>query len=638
MKKNFVIVLVGTSFLLAALLSSYRSGSNRYPVAYQHYLDTLADQLTRLQQTIRSGKSTHDPSIRVRIEKSRAALKACDFWLRYTGPEQYKKLNGPLPVEWETEVFEKYEPPYKRTGAGLSLATQYLASGGAGKDSLLNLINEAAKALPFYYSDSVLQAMQQFGHFYLCNRLFLLNLASIYTTSFECPDKSRVVPELVEMLQAVEPVYEAFSADFPAYRLPGNYLRLFHQTIAFVKQQPGDLSQFDHFSFTRDFINPLFSMNQQYLRQYKVHSTSAVDYTLSAAVNSIFDKNLYWAQNGKGVYSGITDPVITEAIDSVGKLLFFDPVLSGNGQRSCASCHKPGNYFTDTATSTAVQFNHTGHLSRNTPSLVNVIYNHLLHADGKFLSLQDQALGVMTNPLEMGNDPEKIVANVLSCEGYKKFFQGLIRYTKQKESIQLSHITSAITFYYSKFSGYPAPFDEAMDHQRQLNPDAVQGFNVFMGKAQCGTCHFAPLFNGIKPPYDNNEFEVIGVPSDTNFTHLATDSGRYSTWSAPETRNAFRTPALRNLAFTKPYMHNGVFNTLEQVIDFYDAGGGIGKKMEVPNQTLSADSLHLTAIEKKQLLAFINSLNEPGISDTAPARLPASNKKALAHRRVGGEY
>src|SRR5690606_34533926 len=105
-----------------------------------------------------------------------------------------------------------------------------------------------------------------------------------------------------------------------------------------------------------------------------------------------------------------------------------------------------------------------------------------------------------------------------------------------------------------------------------------------------------------------------------------------------EMMNAFRTGTVRNATFTKPYMHNGVFSTLEEVIDFYDMGGGAGKKLSVPNQTLASDSLKLTVEEKANLIAFIHSLNENVIFEAPPPGLPSSSNKSLNVRKVGGEY
>ncbi|MEO6541372.1 MAG: hypothetical protein ABIN74_10290, partial [Ferruginibacter sp.] len=204
--------------------------------------------------------------------------------------------------------------------------------------------------------------------------------------------------------------------------------------------------------------------------------------------------------------------------------------------------------------------------------------------------------------------------------------------------ITMEHIVSAITMYYSKFSNYYAPFDEAMNNIKTIEPAVKDGFNVFMSKAQCGTCHFVPQFNGVKPPYVGSEFEVLGVPADTAFKKLSMDQGRYGINPAGEMQNAFRTGSLRNAEYTKPYMHNGVFTSLEQVVDFYDAGGGVGKGLLVNNQTLSSDSLRLSPTEKKNLVLFIRSLNENITFDAAPLKLPASNDKLLNRRKVGGEY
>ncbi|HEU4610155.1 MAG TPA: hypothetical protein VFS31_18675, partial [Chitinophagaceae bacterium] len=135
-----------------------------------------------------------------------------------------------------------------------------------------------------------------------------------------------------------------------------------------------------------------------------------------------------------------------------------------------------------------------------------------------------------------------------------------------------------------------------------------------------------------------SEFEVLGVPADSLYHRLSADSGRYSANAAPEMLRAFRTNTIRNSRYTAPYMHNGVFTTLDQVIEFYEAGGGTGHGFSIPNQTLSGDSLHLSAVEKRQLLAFINSLDENIKFEPSPSMLPQSDIKALNNRRVGGEY
>ena len=220
----------------------------------------------------------------------------------------------------------------------------------------------------------------------------------------------------------------------------------------------------------------------------------------------------------------------------------------------------------------------------------------------------------------------------------KKYLKKYLKATPQYESVNLEHISSALILYYADLSSYYSPFDHAMNEKQPVSKEVINGFNLFMSKAQCATCHFVPQFNGVKPPYVGSEFEVIGTPTDTSFKTLSKDPGRYTINPSKETNAAFRTGSIRNAASTKPYMHNGVFNTLEVVIDFYDAGGGSGKGISISNQTLSSDSLKLTKKEKNDIIAFIKSLNEEIPFQNNPGKLPVSKNKEINRRVVGGEY
>lgn len=626
--------------IAVAFISFRKSNAEDYTAGYHNRLDNFVSAQTRLLQQI-AAADLHRPAdielIRDNIRQARIAMKSMDFWMRYLQPLAYKSINGPLPVEWETEVFEKFEKPYMREGAGLTLAALYLDEKDISKDSLLHLIQSSINASAVFAADSVTASLESYHHFYLCNRLFLLNLAAIYTTGFECPDQSRVIPELKTMLAAVGKMYQSFNSSYPATPLPEDYLKLYSDLITFVNNQPGDNTLFDHFNFIRAYVNPLFAMNQKLINDYKVVSRNMLDYSLNKKASSIFDKGLYNGQNAKGIYIRVNDSQALARIESVGRQLFHDPVLSGNNMRSCASCHNPKQYFADNVR-TAETFAHKGNLARNSPSLINSVYNHLVMLDGKHYNLQNQAKAVICNAEEMGCSEQEVMKKVLSCNEYKSTFRQLLQYTPQEPEITFDHIVSAITLYYSKFSRYYSPFDNAMNNKVQLGESETKGFNLFMSKAQCATCHFVPQFNGVKPPYIGSEFEVLGVPADTAFTRLSPDEGRYIVNPAKETRNAFRTGSVRNAMHTAPYMHNGVFTTIEQVIDFYDAGGGAGRGLDVNNQTLSSDSLKLSASEKRDLVAFIRSLDEDIVVESAPAKLPKSKIKALNTRKPGGEY
>ncbi|HUR66051.1 MAG TPA: cytochrome c peroxidase [Chitinophagaceae bacterium] len=641
MKKTALGILLLLTFIVLVSSFSQPAEPVAYKSAYKEKISGFRETQQELLETIRLYRTISKNDIDIlknKIHETRSKLKELDFWLRYLEPVVYKKINGPLPVEWETEVFEKFEAPYKREGGGLTLAELYLDEKDIRKDSLETLVNGSIRATQVFLEDSITQNLNTHHHFFLANRLFLLNLAAVYTTGFECPDTTRIIPEMEHMLKAVEAIYKTYDLNFPAYPLKDEYLALFEKTIQYVRSQPSSYSLFDHLHFIQHYINPLYRLNHNMILDYKVRSTNYIDYSLDKKTASIFDKSLYRGQNAKGVFIGIDDETQLSELKNIGKLLFYDPILSLNNKRSCASCHNPATFFTDTTLSTHLNFDGQHKLARNTPSLINAVHNQLVMIDGKHISLEDQSIDVITNPDEMGSNKDEVLKKIMSCDDYKKVFKKYLAATPQYASVNMEHIASAIILYYSEFSFYYSSFDHIMNERKTAEPSVKRGFNLFMGKAQCGTCHFVPQFNGSKPPYTSSEFEVLGVPADTNFKSLSPDKGRYMVNPAKETYAAFRTASVRNTALTKPYMHNGIFKTLESVIDFYDGGGGIGRGLVVNNQTLSSDSLKLTGNEKKDILAFINSLNEDIPLQLPPARLPVSKNKALNSRVVGGEY
>ncbi len=644
-RKSAVLVLLGVVCLSAAAfrntgsigtVTPYRAHYDRRLASFEEKCLVLSATVAR--SNLRDTADVH--RIREAIRAARSELKVFDFWARYLEPLAYKKLNGPLPVEWETEVFEKFEKPYRREGAGLTLAWNYLEEEGATTDSLRRLIDLAVEGAQAYRADSVVRHLPDYHHFYLANRLYLLNLAAIYTTGFECPEKSAVIPELRTMMGAVRGSYTVFNEAFPEAAIGDEYLELYDSAVAFAAAQPVDPEAFDHYTFLREYVNPLYALNSAAILRHRVVSRSLIDYSLNKSAASIFGKDLYTGQSTKGLFRRVRDTAALRRITRLGETLFWDPILSGNNARACASCHDPAQAFTDTAASAAFHFNHSDRLPRNTPSLLNAPYNHLLMLDGAHLSLQDQTLAVIRNATEMsgGADSAETMRKVLSCPDYKTALQDLASLTPEEPAITMGHVASAISFYYGQFSAATAPFDAAMNRAAELDRKAQRGFNLFMGKAQCGTCHFVPHFNGVKPPYVGSEFEVLGTPADTAYGKLSGDLGRYGINPAPETHHAFRTGTLRNIALTAPYMHNGVFRTLREVVDFYDLGGGAGRGLAVPNQTLSADPLALTESEKDELIYFLHTLTEAVPAAPPPARLPRSHNTVLNNRAVGGHY
>jgi cytochrome c peroxidase len=274
-------------------------------------------------------------------------------------------------------------------------------------------------------------------------------------------------------------------------------------------------------------------------------------------------------------------PAATGGEVALGAALFRDTRLSGTGTRSCAFCHQPARGFTDGLARAAPLPSRPATL-RHTPTLLNVAMADAWFDDGRAGSLEEQVRDVVTNPNEMGGRiPSRAVERALAA--YERTLVGF----RTRVDRALGGDTLALT--------------EGERH----------GFNVFMGKAGCGTCHYLPRFSGMRPTRGaQSEFEVLGVPAraDTVGATVDSDSGRARVTHDPADWHAFKTPGLRFLVAGGPYMHNGVFQTLEQVVDFYDRGGGAGIGERLPNQTLSPAPLHLTRGEKDDLLAFLRAL------------------------------
>lgn len=194
---------------------------------------------------------------------------------------------------------------------------------------------------------------------------------------------------------------------------------------------------------------------------------------------------------------------------------------------------------------------------------------------------------------------------------------------RRDQAISERRVQTTLAAFVRSLVAIDSRFDRAVrGDSLALSGEERRGFNLFMGKAACGTCHFAPTFGGSLPPaLLESEPEVIGVPARavTAGAVVDPDPGVEGFDHAPIHRHAFKTPSLRNVALTAPYMHNGVYRTLEQVVDFYDRGGGAGIGIELVNQTLSPEHLHLSRAEKRELVAFMRALTDTvGTSSVSP--------------------
>lgn len=215
-------------------------------------------------------------------------------------------------------------------------------------------------------------------------------------------------------------------------------------------------------------------------------------------------------------------------------------------------------------------------------------------------------------------------------------------FSNEGEAVNITNLKIALASYVRSLSSFNSPFDKYMRNETTvIDPKIKNGFNLFTGKANCATCHFLPVFNGTVPPfYFDTDGEVLGIPGH-DLKSLDTDIGRQgivlNQYRYDFLKGMFKTPTVRNIELTAPYMHNGVYSTLDVVMDFYNDGGGIGLGFDVLNQTLSADKLNLTKEEMSDIIAFMKSLTDNPFQ-SKPTALPVFNSQVDNNRVIGGKY
>lgn len=311
---------------------------------------------------------------------------------------------------------------------------------------------------------------------------------------------------------------------------------------------------------------------------------------------------------------------------ALGKLLFFDPLLSENNDMACATCHHPDQGFGD---GQAVANGPDGPLSRNAPTLWNVAYPKTLFWDGREDSLEAQVQFPLTHPNEMGvTDLTALEAELRANPEYVALFNAA--FGGGEQAVSADNLARALAAFQRSLLSQNSPFDRyAAGDFDALTPQQRRGLALFRsGATRCFECHAAPTFA-------SDTFRVVGVPDD--------DPGRAGV--APDGQSgAFRVPTLRNIALTGPYMHNGSLATLEEVVDFYADGGG--HAFGVDNVDVFVNEFELSDQERADLVAFLYALTDEGALPETPAAVPSGLAVAqridnpvrtdvLAHNRGG---
>ena len=581
--KNIVTLFIFFLFFSC----SNKPKAERINDLYQKDLIALQKNAEELQQLVESGATAKE--LQALFLKVHQSYKKVEPICEYYFPTVSKAINGPALDEYEVDEGITVPP------AGLQVIEEYLFPKYdlASKKNLLKEIGilnanlyrlETVSKTNELTDSSVFDAM----------RLQVFRIITLGITGFDSPIAQNSLPEAITSLETIEKQLAIYGVNKENLQA----LNILKQAKEYLNKNL-NFNEFDRAFFIKKYLNPLSKAI------YETQSSLKIPFFeesrgLKVTAKTLFDKNAFDAE----AFSGFPDYKTTKEKIELGKVLFNDPILSGDNSRSCASCHHSDKAFTD-GLEKAVSLDGTMTVKRNTPTLMNIAFQRSFFYDSRVNYLEDQAIAVITNENEMHGSLEKSVSDLKKNKKYVADFKKAF----PNKDITAFEIKNVLASYIRSLSNYDSKFDGYMRGENEMDLDEIAGFNLFAGKAKCATCHFIPLTNGTVPPnFDRSESEVLGVPAKNK--KLDIDFGKYDLTQAEVNRYSFKTPTIRNIALTAPYMHNGVLKTLEEVIDFYDQGGGEGLGFHLPNQTLPTDKLNLNALEKKQLIAFMKTLTD----------------------------
>jgi cytochrome c peroxidase len=573
---KIVIVLSGICLFAAMTLALPGGTPTRITDYVKKTQVTFSSKATAMRQAI-ALIDAHNPATlvcaREALKECRISYKQLAFFMEYFFASEAYVFNSPPKYEID-EPYIEYESP---VGLQQIESLLYDSTVYNRKEELMAqaevVANTAADLPSLLYHFSATD-----GQVFESVKLELMRIMTLYISGYDAPLLKSGIEESAAAMEAMNAVVLPYTTakDSIGYSL--------RKAIDYLRRAK-NFDGFDRLTFLTDYALPL----QRQLSDF-THARG-LDVQTTAALNGnalhLFSKDMLRKEAFPGRNS--TD-------SALGRQLFFEKALSGNNTRSCATCHQPNKHFTDgLAKNTALD---GGLLPRNTPGLQYACFQYSQFWDGRAKSLEEQIETVMHSKQEMDAVDDTVIS----------------RLQQTYKGITIEQVKGALAAYVRTLTPFNSPFDHYIngDHTA-LTAVQRRGFNLFMGKGQCGTCHFAPLFNGLTPPlYSRTEFEVLGTPLYGNLLHPVkdTDHGRYSFFKISFYEGAFKTPTVRNSAATGPYMHNGGFSNMEDVIDFYDKGGGNGIGLTSENQTLGSNELHLDTDEKKAIIAFMEALTD----------------------------
>lgn len=598
MKKVFFIVIVLGSILGYALFSNGKEKPTPEKAIEQTLLSQTNDLAAFLKdkfQVAAESRSPDEKQLQQLFLQARLRYKKIEWATEYFDPTTSRVMNGAPVPEVEVSSGKAFEP------AGLQVIEGYLfpkydASKQKELVQQLKIMQAGCNKYKTYFGNIDIFDWQVFD----AAKLEVFRILTLGITGFDDPLTQKSMVECAASLDNLQNVLAYYGAgDAQAVTLK----QQLSGAVNYLKNNTG-FNTFNRAQFITQYGNPITRSISRLEQQLKIH-VIRYNRLLRQDAETLFDTNTF----DVNAYAPDMALGMTAKKIQLGKLLFADVALSGTGTRSCRSCHQPEKAFTDGLVKNNV-LGSKQPLKRNTPTLLNAALQPSQFYDLRANTLEDQVSNVVNNKDEMHGSMAVAAKRLWQNKTYRQMFTTAYP-NKNRIGIDTLEVMNAIGSYVRSLAILNSRFDAYMRGDKAaMDKTEINGFNLFMGKAKCATCHYMPLFNGTLPPrFVKIESEVIGVLRSASAKVIDDDLGRYSTIQTPSFNHAFKVTTVRNAARTAPYMHNGVFTSLEQVMDFYNKGGGTGLGIKIDNQTLPFDKLNLTAKESKDVIAFIKSLD-----------------------------
>ncbi|WPR70640.1 cytochrome c peroxidase [Flavobacterium sp. NG2] len=542
-------------------------------------------------------KTDDDVKIQQAFDSTRIGYKKIEWAVEYFTPNSARFINGPALDELEVAENTFISP----NGFQVMEELIYPNYSSENKETLIREIKVLIGNLKQVQQHLAAITISN-SHVLDASKMELIRIMSLGITGFDSPIALRSIPEAKSSLESLKSLILKMNFNTPASDQCENKIVDLIDKAAKYCDANTDFNTFDRAYFIKNFINPISVKLVSFQKINKIESTTK-NSVVNPSASTIFDKKAF----NVNAFIPSEEYRFSEEKAVLGEKLFYENSFSNDQKRNCASCHIPSKGFTD-----GLKTNQSlkgGFLSRNTPMLTYASLQNAQFWDLRQLDLEKQSLDVIQNKEEMHGNVANAIQVLNKDQEYIRLFKKAFPKSKKIEEWQ---VQNALASYIRSLNAFDSKFDEYMrGDSDDFSEEEKLGFNVFAGKAKCATCHFIPLFNGTVPPtYQKTEHEVIGTPDDKKGTKISPDMGRYLQYQMPQLKHTFKTPSLRNVAITAPYMHNGLYTTLEEVIEFYNNGGGVGLGLIIENQTLASDKLELTDKEIKALVAFMKTLTD----------------------------